>query len=511
MNGRNTYEFLIDEGLIPNYAFPEKGVTLRSVIYRRREPDAGEGDGYDHEVYEYEPPPSAALGELAPENEFYAGARHVSITRIDTRVSGIEVWRLCRSCAYCEKLEPRDDHTVCPRCGDPMWSDEGQRHNMLPLRLVHAAAEDRRSRIVDDRDDREPLFYTRHLVADFEPNSIEQAYAVANPNLPFGFEYIRSATFREMNFGRVDDGGQPTMFAGRELPRTGFRICRDCGTVQGRHADSQEHTRNCGARGDEGGEAIVDCLYLYREFNSEAVRMLLPISDVLGSEQRVASFIAALELGLRRRFPGGLDHIRAMTCDHALSGANLARHPTPFADLFLALPVRAIANRKPDDMAAVVHLHDDETSREDADYRPVWNGVLRLFNLLQFLPNAWWTTRVGVQRTVYPEFARAGSPPPSDSPPEGWEEAIDLASPELRPAIEHWSRLDLPVPEAGFELAGPGGRVIAEAELGWPERKVAVLLPDQQVWATPFEEAGWNVLDGAAENLAEAIAAILVA
>ena len=869
MNGRNTFEFLTDEGLIPNYAFPEKGVTLRSVIYRRREPDAGEGDGYDHEVYEYERPPVAALSELAPENEFYAGARHVSITRIDTRVSEIESWRLCRSCAYCEKLETRDDHAVCPRCGDPMWSDEGQRRNMLRLRLVHATAEDRRSRIVDDRDDREPLFYTRHLVADFDPVSIEQAYAVANPDLPFGFEYIRSATFREMNFGRVGDGGQPTMFAGRELPRTGFRVCRDCGTVQGRNADSHEHTRNCGARGDESGEAIVDCLYLYREFSSEAVRMLLPISDVLGSEQRVASFIAALELGLRRRFRGGLDHIRAMTCDHALSGANEGRRflmlydtvpggtgylkdlmadhrelprvfelaletlracecnrdpdkdgcyrcvyayrrsrdlaltsrdtaaavleailehvqdleevegldkvevnpvleselearfvealrriqidgkrvsvrhdlvygkpgyvlkirdrvwlvepqaevaesdgvvlpsrpdflirparaaeapsvavfmdgfvyhrestdqdsakrmalvragflvwsltwhdlevafgrpaqavdflddaaeagslrssastpreitelqrrlderwdtaevrerlressmelllhfladpapekwkravftallgrfdqqrmlsdefrsrfdeavaqdlpgqvrealdelgrggsgdnpesgvavggggvwldtPPPFADLFLALPVQAIANREPNDMAAAVHLHDDETSRENADYRPVWNGVLRLFNLLQFLPNAWWTTRVGTRRAVYPEFARAGSPPPSDGPPEGWEEAISLVAPELRPAMEHWSGLGLPVPEAGFELAGPGGRVIAEAELAWSEQKVAVLLPEQQAWAAPFEEGGWKVLDSDSEGLVDAVVASL--
>ena len=43
LNGRNTYEFLTDEGLIPNYAFPEKGVTLRSVIYRRREPGEEEG------------------------------------------------------------------------------------------------------------------------------------------------------------------------------------------------------------------------------------------------------------------------------------------------------------------------------------------------------------------------------------------------------------------------------------------------------------------------------------
>ena len=128
LNGRNTYEFLTDEGLIPNYAFPEKGVTLRSVIWRRRERGAGEEGGYDQEVYEYERPAVSALSELAPENEFYAGSRHVSITRIDTRVSGIESWRLCRSCAYCEKLEPRDDHTTCPRCGDPRGLRRGHPH-----------------------------------------------------------------------------------------------------------------------------------------------------------------------------------------------------------------------------------------------------------------------------------------------------------------------------------------------------------------------------------------------
>ena len=160
-------------------------------------------------------------------------------------------------------------------------------------------------------------------------------------------------------------------------------------------------------------------------------------------------------------------------------------------------------------MAAAVHLHDDETSRENADYRPVWNGVLRLFNLLQFLPNAWWTTRVGTRRAVYPEFARAGSPPPSDGPPEGWEEAISLVAPELRPAMEHWSGLGLPVPEAGFELAGPGGRVIAEAELAWSEQKVAVLLPEQQAWAAPFEEGGWKVLDSDSEGLVDAVVASL--
>ena len=54
----------------------------------------------------------------------------------------------------------------------------------------------------------ERLRPTRHLVADFAPSAIRQAYALANPDLPFGFEYIESATFREMNFGRLGDAGQ---------------------------------------------------------------------------------------------------------------------------------------------------------------------------------------------------------------------------------------------------------------------------------------------------------------
>ena len=33
INGKQALNFLTDEGLIPNYAFPEEGVTLRSVIH----------------------------------------------------------------------------------------------------------------------------------------------------------------------------------------------------------------------------------------------------------------------------------------------------------------------------------------------------------------------------------------------------------------------------------------------------------------------------------------------
>ena len=272
-------------------------------------------------MYDYLRPAVAALGEFAPQNEFYAGGRRVAIRRIDTRVSPIEKWRLCPSCAYCENIEAGDRHSVCPRCGDPLWGDAGQCRELLRLALVHAATPDRHSRIMDERDEREPLFYTRQLVADFDPASVPRAFATADTEQPFGFEYVPSATFREMNFGRLDEQESPTTFAGETMPRKGFSLCRRCGGVQSADGEVQ-HTRTCNAGSDR---SIADCLYLYREFKSEAVRMLIPTAGSMDTEVRISSFIAALELGLRRQFAGAVNHQRVMTCKFpaAESGADL--------------------------------------------------------------------------------------------------------------------------------------------------------------------------------------------
>ena len=94
------------------------------------------------------------------------------------------------------------------------------------------------------------------------------------------------------------------------MPRRGFSLCRRCGGVQGDDGEIQ-HTRTCNA-GSAG--SVADCLYLYREFRSEAVRMLIPAASGMHAQERISSFIAALELGLRRRFAGAVEHLRVMTC-----------------------------------------------------------------------------------------------------------------------------------------------------------------------------------------------------
>ena len=34
---KNIFNFLSDEGLLPNYAFPEAGIILRAVLYRKED------------------------------------------------------------------------------------------------------------------------------------------------------------------------------------------------------------------------------------------------------------------------------------------------------------------------------------------------------------------------------------------------------------------------------------------------------------------------------------------
>src|SRR4029077_17033007 len=138
-----------------------------------------------------------------------------------------------------------------------------------------------RVRIDDSADDREPKFYVRQLLADFDAEDIKEAWRLKTADLPFGFEFIQRATFRDVNFGEVSKPGDTFKVADQETARPGFKLCRHCGKVQTpprRHDEgpTQQHSFECAKRGSDDPADIVDCLYLYREFSSEALRILVP-------------------------------------------------------------------------------------------------------------------------------------------------------------------------------------------------------------------------------------------
>lgn len=324
IEGKATLNVLTDEGLLPNYAFPEQGVLLRSIIVREAKPGGGAPDPL---TFEYERPSASAITELAPNNTFYAEGRRVVVNQVDVSKIKPEAWRFCRQCSYTEPLSSGDHHTNCPRCGDTMWRDSGRVREMLKLTTVFARTLDRDSRIADDSDERQRGFYIRQALVDSPPDAVRDAYVIDKPEFPFGFEFLDKVTFREVNFGEQAPDASPMTIAGAEMNRPGFSICPECGTIQ-RRRKAEEMFRNhapyCSKRKDP--EATTQqCVFLYREFASEGIRLFLPEVGFGDTEERLLSFVSALELGLTRRFRGAVDHLRIALDVRMAAGQEIPR------------------------------------------------------------------------------------------------------------------------------------------------------------------------------------------
>ena len=324
IEGKATLNVLTDEGLLPNYAFPEQGVLLRSIIVREAKPGGGAPDPL---TFEYERPSASAITELAPNNTFYAEGRRVVVNQVDVSKIKPEAWRFCRQCSYTEPLSSGDHHINCPRCGDTMWRDSGRVREMLKLTTVFARTLDRDSRIADDSDERQRGFYVRQALVDSPPDAVRKAYVIDKPEFPFGFEFLDKVTFREVNFGEQAPDASPMTIAGAELNRPGFSICPECGVIQ-RRRKAEEMFRNhapyCSKRKDPEATAQ-QCVFLYREFASEGIRLFLPEVGFGDTEERLLSFVSALELGLTRRFRGAVDHLRIALDIRMAAGQEIPR------------------------------------------------------------------------------------------------------------------------------------------------------------------------------------------
>ena len=76
---------------------------------------------------------------------------------------------------------------------------------------------------------------------------------------------------------------------------------------------------------------------------------------------------------------------------------------------------------------------------------------------------------------------------------EEWQEALELAAQEVQAWGLALAGLGASAPQPGYELMDDKGRVIAEAELAWPDALTAVLLPGTATDAALFVGQGWHV------------------
>jgi len=311
---KGVWEFLSDEGLLPNYAFPESGVVLKAVLTRKEQPVEGAQEPSNkrpkHFVYEYNRAAASAISEFAPFNNFYADGRRLKINQVDMSLAEACKWRLCPECPHAQIEETGKNVRACPKCGSQAWGDQGQVRSMLKVRMVYSKMDYGESVIDDESEDRKKNFYCKQMLVDVKEEDITKAFSMNNSEFAFGYEHVKKAVLREINCGETDTVGEKLAVAGQEDIRKGFRICRDCGRIQGKNGKI-EHSYTCKSRNTAGGAgACEEHLFLYREFETEALRILIPATTMDSTKVRLESFIAAFMLGMKEYF-GNVDHLRA--------------------------------------------------------------------------------------------------------------------------------------------------------------------------------------------------------
>lgn len=315
INDKYIFNFMSDEGLIPNYAFPEAGIVLKAILTRTAsEENDAKKNKTEKSVYEYNRSASSAISEFAPNNVFYADGKKYTIDQIDVSSSKIQKWRLCPNCSHAE-LEIESNNTAsCPECGSVAWSDKGQVREMLKAQMVYSNARYSDSLIGDESDDRTKVFFNKQLLVEVKEKDIISAFCMNNDEFNFGYEFVKKSILREINFGEASETtGCKVVINGEESVRKGFSVCRNCGKIQTGSGEGK-HTYFCKTRKGlmREDDQYSDCLFLYRQFETEVLRLLIPETADSIDGVRTESFIAAFMLGMREYF-GNVDHLRA-TC-----------------------------------------------------------------------------------------------------------------------------------------------------------------------------------------------------
>ena len=318
---RNVIEYLTNVGVLPNYAFPETGVTLNAQIKQKKQIEGKTEYKYE-DFSEIVRPSSSALTELAPANIFYSQGHKLKSEGLEIKSQeDYEEYRFCSNCDHVKKeIDIEKEQTECPVCGHGSWSSLNNRKLLVKLQGVLSVNDKENSKITDSSDDRERKFYQKTVHIKINQSSSQGAHVLKR--VPFGIEFFQDVDYLEINTGIREEG----FFGTREIeingtkhPQVGFVVCKTCGKSTERPLTERElnsksrsyHFPYCSNRESIYDDTIDDVfneIYLYRKFNTEALSILLPIQE-FRSEERIALFKAGLQLGLKEYFKGRPDHI----------------------------------------------------------------------------------------------------------------------------------------------------------------------------------------------------------
>lgn len=315
---RQVIEHLINSGLLPNYAFPEKGVVLKATVSKPREDDPKQ---YDFKQFEVVRPAISALREFAPDNKFYTQGYKLKISGVNVVSWKDEVvdYRFCSNCDHIQvDIPPVNDN--CPKCSNPSWRSTRNVHKVIRMRAVNSFSSEKEAKLDDSSEQREDNY--SHITQHFSFNEQSMQGSWVMKKIPFGIEFIKDVSTKELNLGLSNSRVPPNntvVINNKEVPKAGYIICRVCGKVTTSTFDEKHdplvakdyHFGFCKKKQLEYVNQPDDTfeeVFFNRMMDTEAIKILLPVQE-FNTESSIKLFKAGIMFGLRKYFRGNPDHI----------------------------------------------------------------------------------------------------------------------------------------------------------------------------------------------------------
>ncbi|WP_232374098.1 DUF1998 domain-containing protein [Leptospira chreensis] len=326
-----TLELWTNEGVLPNYAFPERGVLFEGTIYNQKK-GSDDSPEVTTKTYTLFRPASAAIKELAPWNQFYIGKKQFEIQRLQIRKGDHDLFEeksICGNCGYLldQLSESKHIPDKCPQCGylsnqSNSFAELSQKRKFLPFHKSGAISviDSTKGFSGDQDEERQRGFY--HTTELFDSTKNSASPTIGNIATGFGIEFLEKLKVREVNGGYLHElvtENNGVQFHQTKVMPEGFKICTDCGSVLPQSVKEAKllsyHTSFCRHKQkveNAARKSITKSLeygfenaYLYRELESEAIRLILPKVTL----ERLPTLEACIRFGLRLKFKGTPAHI----------------------------------------------------------------------------------------------------------------------------------------------------------------------------------------------------------
>jgi len=311
---RNTLEHLTNVGALPNYAFPETGVTLSAKVLGNKA--AASSKPPTNKDFEIVRSASQALREFAPDNYFYSQGFKFLITGVNTfdwsDKANFHKKRFCSNCDHLEIAETAPKGG-CPKCGHESWGAASNVHTYAKLTSVKSFNNQSDATLKDAGDERDTAIYNIQSHFNFNDSSSYGSYAMRE--IPFGIEFVKNVSLTDGNLGRANvTNARKVKINEVEVPGHGFVTCRHCGksTSNFHQSNYKFHYGYCKykeAAYNGAADEVFEEVYFFREIKTEALKILLPVQEFNGDSE-VKMFKAGIELGLKKYFRGNPQHIR---------------------------------------------------------------------------------------------------------------------------------------------------------------------------------------------------------